>query len=381
MTQPATQPATQSVPPAALRKHYLLLRYAIKEEEFDNASSAISVLADINEAFRTVFVGITEEVDAMVICLLWDEKYDSSDKVSSNKDLENESNVLKFTNEIKQSFDNFQVYFILESSEIIVEENWNAEWEASIEPVWVPPVAAFTDSTNSMNAANAANVTTGTGTAYSVVITPSWKRDNVEQTVAVETLAGDRPLIVVINPQMSFGTGHHETTRMMSSLLAELVNAGSTWIDAGTGTGALAIIAAKQGAEHVFAFDNDEWSVANTKENLLLNDLLYDDASHNSAIASATTATTIRAMQADVHTVALPDAHGIAANLHRNLLLGNLDRFHAALRQHRGVLLVSGLLNFDEAEVVRAASDAGFAHIRTLRENDWCAIHFAVQAQ
>ena len=114
--------------------------------------------------------------------------------------------------------------------QVLDDRNWNAEWEASIEPVVVND---------------------------RIVIVPEWRTEEFSQ-----------PLRLVITPKMSFGTGHHATTRMMCRLMEQYVQPDSTWIDVGTGTGVLAILAALLGARDVFAFDNDEWSFVNSQENI-----------------------------------------------------------------------------------------------------------------
>ena len=76
---------------------------------------------------------------------------------------------------------------------------------------------------------------------------------------------------LVINPKMSFGTGHHETTQMMISSLLEMNCSNKSILEMGTGTGLLAILAEKRGAKKIIAIDNDPWCVENTLENLELN--------------------------------------------------------------------------------------------------------------
>ena len=81
----------------------------------------------------------------------------------------------------------------------------------------------------------------------------------------------DLPYDITISPKLAFGTGSHQTTRMILRELAKLELIGKKVIDAGTGTGILSIMCIKRGASEVFAYDIDEWSVENTKDNLLLN--------------------------------------------------------------------------------------------------------------
>jgi ribosomal protein L11 methyltransferase len=229
---------------------------------------------------------------------------------------------------LQSLFTQFTVPVKFIESLIIKEENWNKEWEESIEPVRVNE---------------------------RIVITPSWKEDTVSA-----------PLKIVINPQMSFGTGHHETTRMVANLLESSVEKGDFWIDAGTGTGVLAILALRCGASRVYAFDNDEWSVLNTRENVERNGIAVD-SSENSPIVIE---------QNDINTMNFPSCNGITANLHKNLLLNNMHKFFQALKNTEGKLIVSGLLKYDSDNVITCAKKNGFSHATTNSEGEWVAIKF-----
>ncbi len=284
-----------------MTKLYLSLEYALPEERFEDAYTA---LADVQH------LGIAEAHDEITICLL----HDGSDDFQKRSETH-----------IQSLFTKFNVPAILEKSLLIKEENWNKEWEDSIDPVWVNE---------------------------RIVITPSWKQETVSA-----------PLKIVINPQMSFGTGHHETTRMVAALLEQSVRPSDFWVDAGTGTGLLAILALRLGAKRVYAFDNDEWSVMNTGENFTHNNI-------------TPTLLNIVIEQNDINTMNFPVCNGITANLHRNLLLQNMGKFAAALREAQGILIVSGLLKYDKENVISAALDCGFSHTQTLSEGEWIAIKF-----
>jgi ribosomal protein L11 methyltransferase len=281
-------------------KTYLSLRYSILEEEYEKVYTALAF---------TEHCGITEGIDELTICFL----------VNDN----NISDLIE--NDLLNNFSKHLIKFSLLKKEVIIEKNWNQEWEDSIEPIHIND---------------------------SIVVTPSWKAETVQA-----------PIVLVINPQMSFGSGHHETTRMMAEFIQECVAQDSVWIDAGTGTGLLAILAVQCGAKSVFAFDNDEWSVLNTKENVERNPIPRE---------------CIRVEQADVFTVPLPFSNGIAANLHKNLIKPNLSRFYDALSsQHRtpAHLLLSGILRYDADDVLEEALKAGFQHKETKQQGDWIALH------
>ena len=118
----------------------------------------------------------------------------------------------------------------------IQNQDWNKEWENSIEPILA---------------------------TEKIIVRPSWKE--VENT--------DGKIVITIDPKMSFGTGHHETTRLMLNLIEKYVKPNDFVLDIGTGTGILAIAAIKLDAKKCIAVDNDEWSIENTKENVIVNNV------------------------------------------------------------------------------------------------------------
>jgi ribosomal protein L11 methyltransferase len=168
---------------------------------------------------------------------------------------------------------------------------------------------------------------------------------------------------LIIQPKMSFGTGHHETTRLMIRQMMELNFSGKSVLDMGCGSGILAIFAAKLGASPIVGIDIDQWSYINSIENMALNqvvgiEFLQGTASH------------------------IPDAcyDIILANINRNVLLEDL----AAYRSHLstgGVLVVSGFLLEDEAVILQHFQANGFQRTRTLSEGEWLSIAFILEQQ
>ncbi len=250
------------------------------------------------------FIGITEGLDELTLCF---------DRPENEEDF-----IGKLKDDIEQyasTASNFRY-------EVVQRKNWNEEWEKSLKPAYI---------------------------GDSIVVVPEHLADSV-----------DAELTIVVTPKMSFGTGHHQTTALVLGFLQEHVAPGQRWIDAGTGTGVLAIGAIKLGAGSVFAFDFDEWSVANTLENLSLNQV---------------SSTQCIVLEADVFTVELPISDGIVANLHRHVILPNLDRFYTAL-ESGGPLIVSGLLKYDVDEVVTEAQRVGFQFLETRIDGEWAAVCF-----
>lgn len=201
------------------------------------------------------------------------------------------------------------------------DQNWNAEWEASIDPVIVNE---------------------------RIAIVPEWKADQVEA-----------PMKLIITPKMSFGTGHHATTRMMCRLMEFRINKDDVWVDVGTGTGVLAILAAKLGASHVYAFDNNEWSILNAEENVLRNGC----------------SDVVKLEQIDLESTSLPSCDGLAANLYRHLVIPYAKAFYDCVKPG-GLIVVSGILKYDADEVKAPFLELGCTVEEELAESEWCAIAF-----
>ena len=210
------------------------------------------------------------------------------------------------------------------SVEEVVEQNWNAVWEGQFHPIQIDDRlllrASFHDS--------------------------------------VEGVARE----LVIDPKMAFGTGHHATTYMMCErVLDHLAGREKTErvLDFGCGTGVLAILAAQLGAAVVDAVDIERPAYESTLEN----------AAANGVVLS----TVVHGQLADV---ALGQPYDlILANINRNVLLAEAGPLYERLRAG-GTLYLSGILDTDEALVVRAFGEVGFIHLTTHRSADWCACAF-----
>lgn len=166
---------------------------------------------------------------------------------------------------------------------------------------------------------------------------------------------------IVINPQMAFGTGHHETT---SSILGELLDAdlkGKSVLDMGCGTSILAILASMRGADPVTAIDIDDWCVNNSRDNIVLN--------HISNI-----------------TVELGDASLlkgrkpfdiIIANINRNILLNDMAAYAACM--HKGSkLYMSGFYVEDIPAIREKAESLGMTFVHHREKNRWVAVKFVM---
>lgn len=207
----------------------------------------------------------------------------------------------------------------------IEETNWNAVWESNFEPVVVE------DMTNN---------------------TP-WVGIRADFHEPIKSVVHE----IVITPKMSFGTGHHATTSMMVQQMRDIDFGGKTVFDFGTGTGVLAILAEKMGASHIVAMDNDDWSIDNTKENLLRNGC--------SMVAVEKANAVITGSMYDI----------ILANINKNVILDNLAALVTILRPG-GILLLSGLLEEDEADIRAAAGNFTLVAGRKTTKNNWISLRF-----
>lgn len=161
---------------------------------------------------------------------------------------------------------------------------------------------------------------------------------------------------IVINPKMSFGTGHHATTFQMLSHQGELDHAGKQVLDVGSGTGILAIMAHLLGARSVEAFDIDDWCVDNGNENFDLNGL-----------STRMGLGTIR----DVNPVGPFEI--VLANINKNVLLDEMG-IYASLLTSGGFLLLSGFYTEDIEDLVRAAAPFGLDLQKKSSKDNWAAL-------
>ena len=160
---------------------------------------------------------------------------------------------------------------------------------------------------------------------------------------------------VVIVPSMGFGTGHHETTRLCLEALQGLDLRGATVLDAGTGSGVLAIAASRLGASEVVGIDNDEDALQAARQNLALN----PEARHVSFETR------------DVTSSDLPRAHVVTANLTGALLLRLSDKVISALRPG-GIAILSGVLA-EERDAVRRAFSA-METVSERQDGEWVGL-------
>ncbi len=161
---------------------------------------------------------------------------------------------------------------------------------------------------------------------------------------------------IVIEPKMSFGTAHHETTRLMIETLLHLSFTGSKVLDMGTGTGVLGIIASKHGAKKVVAVDNDEWSFLNAKENAVRNNVAG-----------------IQVIFGDASDIPSGKYDYILANINRNVLLRDIPVYCNFL-EDGGSLILSGFYEEDMETITGVAVPLGMVQLYSDTLNHWMVV-------
>lgn len=204
------------------------------------------------------------------------------------------------------------------TSSIIEHQNWNAVWESDFEPVFVEE--------------------------YVSILAPFHDKNQA------------KGLLVEIQPQMSFGTGHHQTTWMMSKAMFELTSMPPAVLDMGTGTGVLAIIAEKLGATDILAIDIEDWSVENTIKNAKRNQCVHIEGLHG-----------------DIDLIQNKSFDLILANINKNVLKAHMSSYAATLNKN-GILLLSGFFNSDVDELVALANQFGLQKEHVYTKDNWAAI-------
>ncbi|MCA1751996.1 MAG: 50S ribosomal protein L11 methyltransferase [Cryomorphaceae bacterium] len=203
------------------------------------------------------------------------------------------------------------------SRKVIPGQNWNAVWEADYPPVRV-------------------------GSAV-IVRAPFHPEESGFETE------------VVISPKMSFGTGHHATTRLMLDFLSEINLTGKRVLDMGCGTGVLAAAAMLRGADFAKAVDIEDIAVENTRENAALNNVQI----------------TVEKGGAD--TCGNDTFDIILANINKNVLRADMGTYAKALAQG-GALLLSGFFDSDADELTEAAGDCGLKFEAMRNEDGWASL-------
>jgi len=166
------------------------------------------------------------------------------------------------------------------------------------------------------------------------------------------------PLEIIIQPRMAFGTGHHPTTAQMMNMMMDLDFSGKRVIDMGTGTGILAILAARLGATAVLAIDNDANAVGNVADNVLLNRVHGIIGRHG-----------------EVESLDNERCDIFLANINRNIILNDLHAYRETLLPG-GELLTSGYYLQDHEMIAGQAAKYGLELVEFTTEKDWTCARF-----
>ena len=205
----------------------------------------------------------------------------------------------------------------------IEQQNWNHVWESHFEPV------SINDQLH--------------------ILAPFHSKDNYEG------------LIIEIEPKMSFGTGHHQTTFLMCEQISSLSLDEKNILDMGSGTGVLAILAEKCGAKEILAIDIESWSVENCEENTKRNKC-----------------SKIISKLGDIIDINGQYFNVIIANINKNVLLAHLPSYSKCLNTN-GILLLSGFFETDTEDLISAAFEENLVlHSKKIKDG-WAMLYFLSQ--
>lgn len=205
---------------------------------------------------------------------------------------------------------------------LLEEKNWNEEWEKNINVIEV---------------------------SDKIVIKPTFR----------EYERKEGQIVLTIDPKMSFGTGEHQTTKLVLMMLEKYVKNGMNVLDVGSGTGILAIAAVKLGAESAIAVDNDEWCFDNAKENCQQNNVTDK----------------IEVKLGEIKDIAGQQFNLVLANIQKNILLDIADQIKEKTAVG-GIVILSGLLFSDEEDILNAYGKLNYRFLEKAQLDEWIALVF-----
>jgi len=203
-----------------------------------------------------------------------------------------------------------------DNTEIVPNVNWNEEWEKNFDPIEID--------------------------------------SRVQIRASFHEQKSDYEYDIVINPKMSFGTGHHATTYLIIKEQLSIDHNGMKVLDVGTGTGILSIFASKLGAASIVATDIDDWCIQNCRENFKLNNTqnfeIYKGTLNNLTLAN--------------------DFDLVIANINKNVLLGELPTYVDKIKAG-GLLIISGFYSDDNKDLLDLAKQNKLNPVRVKNHNNW----------
>ncbi len=277
---------------------YIEVSFVIKPVNSDNREIIAALLGEIEfESFSDTKVGLNAYIQAPLF-----------DEQTMNEALQ----------PFKPALSEFKY-----NISTIKEQNWNADWEKSFSPIIIS--------------------------------------DKCRIRAPFHSSEGNFEYDLIIEPKMSFGTGHHATTTLMINLLIDMDLHGKSVLDMGCGTGILAILAALRKADKIMAIDIDKWSYENTLENAERNKVPH-----------------IQVVQGDASV--LPGQHFdiILANINRNILLNDMS-YYANCLSPNGQLLLSGFYSQDLPAILDKAKDYGLKYYKHIEQENWIAVNLIME--
>jgi ribosomal protein L11 methyltransferase len=280
---------------------YIAYHFSIQSKDTNNSEEAKQLASEIliAELGELAFESFTETetgISAFVQKDLWDEMI-----------LEN-INILHS--------EEFEIDYTFEE---IDQVNWNEEWEKNFEPIDVDG------------------------------------RCHVRAPFHPKT---DAEFDILIEPKMSFGTGHHETTHMMIQHILEMDVTGMKTLDMGCGTAILAILAEMKGAQPIDAIDIDNWCYLNSIEN-----------------AERNNCTKITVYEGDAALLEGKKYDLIIANINRNILLNDMQSYADCLNP-KGTLLLSGFYTEDIPFIDASCTEKGLTYVKKFERNNWVSLKY-----
>jgi ribosomal protein L11 methyltransferase len=244
--------------------------------------------------------------------------------------VENENGVTGYIQKTEWKSSILNDVFVLKSDEFsiqynqkeIKQTNWNAEWEKNFQPIQVDDLVS--------------------------IRAPFHENPNLQYDIVIE-------------PKMSFGTGHHETTHMMVQHLLELDIENKKTLDMGCGTGILAIFAEMKGAKPTDAIDIDNWCYENSLENIRRNNCKH-----------------ISVYEGDSLLLTNKKYDLIIANINRNILMKDIKVYANSLNE-KGILLLSGFYHEDIPILDAEVSKYNLTLETVKKRNNWVALKYSKQ--
>lgn len=210
------------------------------------------------------------------------------------------------------------------SFERLENKNWNAEWEKSIEPVYIK---------------------------NKIIIYPSWKKK--------ELLNAEDKILIEIDPKMSFGTGHNETTRLIIELMSDYIKGNeSKLLDFGTGTGVLTIAGIKLGVKNAVAIDIDDDAIENAKEYFKKN-FVHER---------------VKLIKSTISELAEESFDIVCANIIRSVIVDNFNHVNDKIKTN-GKLFLSGILNSEDQVILELLFQNDFDVEDIISNSDWVGIY------